>query len=59
MKYLLEEIKKDVKQIQSEWDQESSRLGKDLRITFPWETTSMHKNVFDEIFFNNIDLILM
>ncbi|KAK2378199.1 kinesin protein KIN-14F [Trifolium repens] len=42
MKYLLEEIKKDVKQIQSEWDQESSRLEnhiKSLEVT----SSSYHK----------------
>jgi len=59
MRYLLAEIKKEVKTIQFEWDQELSRLGKDLRITFPWEITSMHIKCFDEIFFHNIDLSSM
>ncbi|CAJ2633668.1 unnamed protein product [Trifolium pratense] len=42
MRYLLEEIRKEVKQIQSEWDQESSRLEnhiKSLEVT----SSSYHK----------------
>lgn len=59
MKYLLADIKREVKQIQFEWDQELSRLGKDLRITFPWEITTLLIKCFDEILFHNIDLSSM
>jgi len=36
MKYFFEETKLEVKQIQSEWEEEFSRLGNHLRIGFPY-----------------------
>lgn len=56
MKYFFEEIKREVNQIQSEWHQEVSRLGKDLRLDFPWEISPMHVQSFD---IHNVELSSM
>ena len=37
MKYFFEELKLEVKQIQSEWEEELSRLGKDPDLVFHWK----------------------
>lgn len=47
MKYFFEDTKLDVKQIQSEWEQEFSRLGNLQRLGFAWKISSQYAEFFN------------